>query len=271
MGMVVFCQIRSWQDLTKELGCDALKNDKYQIELISSGMAGDIFWHWFEQDEPLMKGFTRRTGKTFETILLAADKTIYYPEFDEKINVDVNYVGSYIPAKREFLDANIKPLSSKYKLKIYGSDWSLSNRALGKIQKAGQYFNINFLKSVRKINLSLEDERKLYSSAKISLNVHEDHVRIKNCEINERTFKILACGGFEICDNVRLVRKYFNESEMIIADGGKDWFSKIDYYINHVDERSKISRRGMKKVLSHHTYHNRVEQIKTIYEKFKKQ
>ena len=218
-GLVVFCQVGPWNHLVEGIGSTPLKNNPKYIELISSGLAGDIFWHWFEQDEPLMNGFVEGTGKKFETIILAADKTVYYPEFSNKFDIDFSYVGSYLPSKREYLKKNIIPLSKKYKVKIFGSDWTFINRFLGLVQKIGQLFNINPLKHIRKIKLTIDDERRLYSSSKINLNVHENHVIKHNCEINERTFKILACGGFEICDNLPLIRKYFTDKEIVKIPG----------------------------------------------------
>ena len=266
-GLIVFCQIRAWQYLDYVGG---LKYDKKQVDLIKRGLAGDIFWHCFEQDEPLMEGFTKETGYKFKTIHQAADKIIYYHDYDKNLVCDLAYVGSFLPAKSQFMKKNVLPLKDKYDLRIYGSDWTFWSRCLGKVQKFGQYFNIDFLKRMRKIHLSLNGERKLYSSAKICLNVHEEQVKKYDCEINERTFKIMACGGFELCDNVKLLQKFFTEKELVIAEDSKDWFEKIDYYLKHPKERKIIAEAGRKKVLAEHTYHNRVRQIIDICLNFKK-
>ena len=140
---------------------------------------------------------------------------------------------------------------------------------LGYLQKVGQYFNIESLKHIRKIPLSIDGERKVYSSSIISLNIHEDHQRKFGSDFNERTLKIIACGGFEICDNVRIIRKYFNEHELVIAEDTKDWFEKIDYYIKNPEKRLPIIEAGRSKVLTKHTYHNRVEQIINLYVNFR--
>ncbi|HSV94376.1 MAG TPA: glycosyltransferase [Spirochaetia bacterium] len=269
-GMVVFCQVGSWNHLTNIFGAEALKDNKKYIQLIKNNIAGDIYWHWFEQDEPLMKGFVEGTSKKFETILLAADKTVYFPEYSKDFIYDFNYVGSFLPSKREYLKKNIFPLIKKYQIKIFGSDWTAWNRFLGIIQKFGQYFNIEPFKNVRKLMLTVDDERRLYSSSKICLNVHENHVIKHNCEINERTFKILACGGFEICDNLPIIRKYFSEKELVIAKNSKDFSKKIAYYLKHDKERKKISKAGYKKVIKFHSYHNRAQQILDLFESFKK-
>lgn len=271
-GLVVYCQIGAWNGTSAKVEAisSALKHRHEQVALIKNALAGDIYWHWFKQDEPLMDGFTQTTGRTFSTIHLAADKTQYYQSVDAQFECDVCYVGSNLPAKRDFFKKHIYPLKSKYDLRTYGSDWTLNSRILGKIQKVGQYFNINQLKKVRSLSLTLNDERKLYSTARISLNVHEEQVKIHNCEINERTFKILACGGFQICDDVPLLRNFFNSSELVIAESTADWFDKIAYFLEHPEQRRSIAEAGRKKVLSEHTYHNRVKQVEDLYMDFKK-
>ena len=265
-GLVVFCQVRAWQPVTNVaeaggLATGALKDHKKERSLVESGLAGDVFWHWFEQDEPLMEGFSEGTGRRYETIHQAADRVAYYPDFDQAFQCDLAYVGSYLRAKRQFLRTNVLPLRREYDLQIHGSDWTRTNRLLGHAQRVGQYFNITPLKRLRRLHLSLDDERKLYSSARICLNVHEEQVRRTGSEINERTFKILACGGFELCDNVKLLRRFFGENELVTAEGGSDWREKIDHYLRHGDERDEIARAGFRKVMSEHTYHHRAHQI----------
>ena len=271
-GLVVFAQVRAWRSLgnfrsTGSVATGSLENSKREVELISSGRAGDVFWHWFEQDEPLMDGFVETTKRPFETIHQAADRIVYFPDKDDQFTCDLSYVGSYLPAKRKFLRENVLPLGQTLDLRIYGSDWTLPNRALGYVQRLGQYFNIRPLKGIRKLGLSLEDERRLYSSSRICLNVHEAQVQRTGCEINERTFKILACGGFQLSDNVRLMRRFFSASELVTAEGGRDWFDTVDYYLRHPEERASIAEAGRTKVLAKHTYHHRARQILDIADK----
>lgn len=264
-GLVVFCQIRAWHHVSSGgVAAGGLKDHRRERDLVTCGLAGDVYWHWFEQDEPLMDGFVEATGRRFETIHQAADATLYFPDRRDESSCDLAYVGSYLPAKRRFLRENVLPLRRRYDLRIHGSDWTFSNRLLKHVQRTGQYFNIRPLKEIRKLSLSIEDERQLYSSARICLNVHEEQVRRTGCEINERTFKVLACGGFQLCDNVRLLRRFFSASELVIADGGRDWFDKVDYYLNHPEERATIAEAGRRKVLSRHTYHHRATDIMSI-------
>lgn len=270
-GLVVFTQVPSWKKQNNQFGGGNLKEDKKLVDLVKKGYAGDIFFHWLEQDDPSMNGFTKVTGYPFYTVLLAADTKRFFYEYDPKYKCDISFVGSFLPDKREIFKEYLLPLKNKYNVKIYGSDWTTTDRFLGIVQKAGQYFNINPLKHVRQLKLPLSDERKVYSSSLVSLNLHERHQRVYGSDFNERTLKIIASGGFEICDNVKVLRKYFSEKELVIAENKRDWFEKIDYYIKNPDKRIPIIKASMKKVLKEHTYYNRVNQFISIYEAFKKE
>lgn len=267
-GLVVFNQVRSWKKQDPRFACSNLQADAFLVSLINKGLAGDIFFRWIARDDPAMEGFTEATGYPFHTILLAADTNRYYYDYDPRYKADISFVGSLLPCKREFIKKHLFPLMKKYNVKIYGSDWTLGSRLLGYVQKVGQYFNIEPLKHVRKVPLSLEDERKVYSSSTISLNIHEDFARKFGSDFNERTLKIPASGGFEICDNVRAVRDHFDENELVVAKNTDDWFEKIDYYIKHPEKRIPIIEAGRRKVLAEHTYHNRARQIIGIYKDF---
>ena len=268
MGGKIFVNTPFWKSplsKTRVNESRSLSENTEYVKLIKSFEFGDVYYNICEQDDPRMAGFEETTGYKHQTIPLAADRVLLKGAFDSKYQADISYVGTFLPTKREFFKKNVFPMSDKYKLKIYGQDWTKRDRILGWIQKAGQYFNVPGLKSIRKPKLALEDEGKIYASSTISINVHEDYQRKFGGDCNERTFKIPACGGFEICDNVAAVRKYFSANELVVAENGEDWYEKIDYYINNPDKRLPIARAGREKVLAEHTYHNRVEQIINIY------
>lgn len=273
-GLVMFTKIDSWNlpiNKTRFNESRCMKDDKDAINLIKNGLLGDIFFHVIEQGDERMNGFEKATGYKYNTIPLAADKIILKSEYEEKFKSDVSYIGTCLPAKRDFFSKYVFPLKKKYNLKLYGQDWTFFDRIIGWIQRGGQYCNIPYLRSIVKPKLKLEDEGKIYKSSLISINVHENYQKEFGGDCNERTFKIPFCGGFEITDDVACIRKYFNEGEeIIIAKDEKEWFEKIDYYIKNPKERLKIIEAGRKKVLAEHTYHNRVQQIIDLYYEYKR-
>ena len=272
-GMIMFTWISFWNSPLEKSRINeakSLKDEKDKIEMIKNGLLGDIFFIQLEQEDKRMEGFKEETGKDFVTIPLAADKTLIFNEYDKKFEGDISYIGTNLPQKRKFFKEQLFPLGKKYELKLYGQDWTSKDKLLGWIQKFGQYFNINFLKKVQSPKLDLNDERKIYSSSKICVNIHEDYQKEFGGDFNERTYKIPLCKGFEITDDVASIRKYFEDGkEIVIAKDKEDWFKKIDYYMNHPEERKKIAEAGYKKVLKSHTYNNRAEQFIALYNKVK--
>jgi len=232
--------------------------------------------YYGETEDPYMEDFKKETGKEYHIITNAAHHKRHFPvESVEKYKCDIVFLGAMMPNKRKALEMLLLPLKKKYNVKIYGPNWTLQDNMLRALAKASRKLglkNLNTWISNMRISVPTEDENKLYSSAKICLNIHERAEHIKSHVIlNERTFKIPACGGFEICDFVPPLRKYFTEEEMVMADDKngdwvKDWFEKIDYYLKHDEERLTIQKRGTEKALKNHTYINRVGQILLLLE-----
>ncbi len=243
------------------------KNRSY-IELIKSGNYGDVYYNVCEKDDERMAGFDKEFGFGHETILLAADDIINYPETSELFTSDISFLGTNLPDKRKFFEERLFPLGEKYKLRLYGQDWSYLDKLTGMVKKFGQLFDVPYLKNLQKPTLALEDERKIYFNSIISLNIHEEYQRIYGGDCNERTFKIPLCGGFEVVDDISCIRKYFIDGkDIIIAKDKNDWFEKIDYYIRNPEKRAPIIEAGREKVANKHTYKNRVNQIIGIYNK----
>jgi spore maturation protein CgeB len=160
-------------------------------------------------------------------------------------------------------------LRKKYNVKLYGPGWTAKDDFLRTTAYAARKIGLTGLNdrlSKLRITVPPQEENQLYSSAKICINLHEARTGAgKNRVIlNERTFKIPACGGFEICDFVTpedVLRRYFKEDEMVYAKDAEDWFRKIDHYMNHDDERERIRKKGSERALRDHLYTNRVRVI----------
>ncbi|TRZ80984.1 hypothetical protein D4R86_03335 [bacterium] len=228
--------------------------------------------YYGEKEPECMAHFKKLIGKDYHTIAHAADKLHHFPVApSKKYAYDIAFLGAKLPMKKWFFDEILIPLTKKYKVGIFGPYWTIKDNFLRAIQAGTRKIKLartsDFINKLR-ITLPIEDESLLYSSAKISLNFHERESdgSQPNYILNQRTFKIPACGGFEICDDVPALRKYFKEDEMVIAKlSAKEWFEKIDYYLTHDKEREKIKKAGTKRALKDHTYHNRVEQIIKMY------
>jgi len=240
----------------------SLKDDKDFLDLTQNDLYGDAYFHVVEQDDERMDGFSRAIGNPYYSIPLAADRISLVPSVDERFASDLAYIGTNLPDKRTFFKENVFPLADKWKLKIYGQDWTKTDYLLGWVQRAGQYLNIPVLRSLRKPKLEFSDEAKIYRSAGISINVHEAYQRKYGGDCNERTFKIPFCGGFQVVDNVSCIRKYFPEpGELVIANSDREWCDMVSFYLHNPEARKEIIDAGQQRVLQEHTYHHRVQKI----------
>jgi spore maturation protein CgeB len=268
-GLKVFVSAPFWKHAfaTVRINEDVcISKNPFLLDFIRSGKYADVYYNVCEQGDPRMEGFDEATGYHCYTMPLAADKIVLKGSFKDKFKADVSYIGTNLPEKRPFFRDQVVPLKAKYDVKLYGQDWTRLDSLLGWVQRFGQYFDLPYLRNIRKPKLQLEDEACVYFSSLISINVHEEYQKKYGNDCNERTFKIPVSGGFEITDNVSCIKKYFEEEkEIIIAYDKKDWFEKIDYYVKNPDMRIKIIEEGKARVLRDHTYHNRVKAMLDIY------
>ena len=244
----------------------SLSGDKKILELIEKDLLGDAFFHGVEQEDERMHGFEEATGRIYHTIPLACDATLIDAASENsRFYSDLAFIGTNLPEKRAYILNNIKPLKRFSSVNFYGQDWTWYQRILGWMQRFGQYLNIPFLRTIQKPKYSFKDECSIYKSAKICINIHEDYQRIFGGDCNERAFKIPGYGGFQICDDVACIGKYFEvDKEIIIAKSANDWLEKTRYYLSNEAARNIIVRAGQKRVMAEHTYHHRARQMLQI-------
>lgn len=231
----------------------------HKIDAMRRGRYADFYHSYFE--EWLMRDFEAVTGQRYWKLPLAANRLRHYPvEPDPSMSCDVAFVGAYLPEKRQVFDRLLRPLRKRYRVRIHGRDWTPVDRAAGWIEGRVRWHTGIPLR-LRRPPLSYFDERVLYSSARISLNFHLDFQARLGADLNERTFRIPACGGFELCDWNQAVRAFFSADEVVMAEGPEDWLAKVDHLLHADSERERVRRAGLEKVLAQHTYHHRVAAV----------
>ena len=150
---------------------------------------------------------------------------------------------------------------------LWGPQWTTRDNVLRATSHACKSLEMRNLASLidrRRVSLPAERENQLYSSAKISLNFHEreDDGTQPHYIVNQRTFKIPACGGFQICDYVPAIAKYFDKTEIVMAKiDAEEWVEKVQYFMRQEDARRDIQERGIKRAQADHMYTNRVELV----------
>lgn len=79
-----------------------------------------------------------------------------------------------------------------------------------------------------------------------------------------RIFDLMACGGFVLSNYQAEIPELFAPGEdIVVYDSIPDMLAKIDYYLEHEEERLQIAENGYKKVKQFHSYD---ERIATMFE-----
>ncbi len=263
-GMIMATKVDFWRSQFGRFRINeakSLSNEREKTELIRVGLLGDIFFHVAEQGDPRMEGFVPATGKRWHTLRLACDLKHHFYDPDPKFVSDIAYVGTNLPEKRRLFRERLFPLRKDYDVRVYGQDWTLAARGLGFAQKIGQYFAIPWLARIQKPKLGFDDERKIYSSAQISVNFHEASQREMGGDVNERFFKILGCGGFQVTDWVASMDRLVPTGSFVAAKTEREWFDAIDTLMHRPEERRRRAEKGYDYVRAHHSYVNRALEL----------
>lgn len=217
-----------------------------------------------EREPDSMASFERDTGKRYVTMPQSANPRLHFPvPADPHFAYDVAFVGGKLPHKRWFNERVLAPLRRRYRVGLFGPGWTLrdnTKRALSKLWRLAGYSSIATRIDRSRFTISDDDERQLYASARICLNFHErepDNSQPHHI-VNQRTFKIAACGGFQIVDPVAALPRYFAADEIVTAGfDARDWHEKVAYYIRHEDERKAIQERATARAIKEHLAQHR--------------
>ncbi|MBL7108031.1 MAG: glycosyltransferase family 1 protein [Candidatus Cloacimonetes bacterium] len=106
-----------------------------------------------------------------------------------------------------------------------------------------KYFGYGWPTPVQTIDMN--EINKIYNQAIVCPNFHGKHQKGDFRMLNERVYQILACGGFQVCDYIPGIEKYFHASSLITAQTPKEWVKKINFYINNPELRKPFIKKGL--------------------------
>jgi len=224
-----------------------------------------------EREPDSVTTFGTDTGKQYVTMPQSANPHFHFPvPPDPKYSYDIAFIGAKLPHKRWFNEYVLAPLCKRYRVGLFGPGWTLRDNTLRAISKGARFINCRGFARLcdrSRFSISDEDETLLYASSKISLNFHErepDNSQPHHI-VNQRTFKIAACGGFQIIDPVAALTKYFAGDEIVTAgfDAG-EWMAKVEYFLHHETERKAIQEKATARALREHMAHNRVDLLERL-------
>jgi spore maturation protein CgeB len=165
----------------------------------------------------------------------------------EEYGSDVSFVGAgYYNRRRFFLGL------LDYHFRIWGSEWPLTPPLGDIVQRDGA--RIDTGTTVR-----------IFNASPVNLNLHSslhhEGVVPSGDFVNPRTFEIASCGAFQLVDRRTLLGELFGPGEMETFGDLAELRCKLDHFLAHPEERTRIAGRGRSRVLAEHTYGRRMEQL----------
>lgn len=111
------------------------------------------------------------------------------------------------------------------------------------------------------------DMYNLLSESKITINRHIDVA--ENYANNMRLFEATGMGAMLLTDKKKNLSQLFEVGKEVVEyDGEKDLLDKINYYLEHDEERIKIAKAGQKRTLKDHSYLSSMANIVEIIKKY---
>jgi spore maturation protein CgeB len=243
--------------------------DPRRADVLKRDDVADVYFG--EREPEQMEPFQRETGKRYHVIPNAANPALHFPVAPvPRYRYDIVYLGANLRKKRWFAEHILRPLRKKYRVGVFGPGWSVRDRVLragARLCRMARAFPVARAIDRARIAVPPEAERALYSSATVALNFHEreEDGSQPHYIVNQRTFKIPACGGFQICDEVPAIRKYFGDDELVMVPlDPAEWMARIEYFLRHEQEREAIRARGAQRARQEHLSTHRVQSVQAI-------
>ncbi len=101
----------------------------------------------------------------------------------------------------------------------------------------------------------------VFKQSRINLNIS---LRSIKSGIPLRAFDIMGSGGFLLSNfQADFLEHFIPGEDFVYYESKEDLLQKIGYYLNHEDERACIAKNGHDKVVSGHTFRDRVREFLT--------
>ena len=102
----------------------------------------------------------------------------------------------------------------------------------------------------------------IFKQSKINLNIS---MRGIHSGIPLRAIDIMAAGGFLLSNfQADFLDRFVPDEDFVYYESKEDLLQKIDYYLDHEEERKAIARSGHDKVAAEHTYRHRVREMMVV-------
>ena len=106
---------------------------------------------------------------------------------------------------------------------------------------------------------TLTEMPKVFHASKINLNIT---MRPIETGLSLRVWDVLGCGGFLLTNYQAEIPEYFEiGKDLETYESMEELEQKVQYYLNHEEERIEIAINGYEKVAKYHTYEQRLAEM----------
>ena len=149
--------------------------------------------------------------------------------------------------RNKSIETLITPLlRNNIRVDFWGHDWD----------KMNSYFNYNIPKDWLHGYLEYKGANKVYCSSKVILGLQN-----YDNQLTQRTYEILASGGFLLTNNTKAINNMFkSKKQLITTSSQEETLNLVKYYLNNEAERVKISNCG-REYISDYTYKEKAKYI----------
>ena len=169
---------------------------------------------------------------------LGYDPLIYYPKEVER-DIDVSFIGTPMPHRVEILERVAAYMSNMGGRMYVGGRW-YDDRYPWKVRSYRRKHPHLFPVLMNQA-LSPEEVAQIYRRSKIVLNINNNVHR----SVSPRTFEILATQTFQLMNRGQQSNGTLDfDRDLVQYEDVDDLIRKIDYYLQHEEEREQIAEHG---------------------------
>lgn len=170
-----------------------------------------------------------------------------YARMDLPVKFPVSFVGRPHGQRRRIIE---KVRAAGIDVSVWGTGWES-----GRLTQEDMIRVFN--QSAINLNFSEASQARRYR-----FKVWHNWFRRRVRQIKARTFEVSGCGGFLLTDPAENLSIYYEVNREIGSfNGTQDLIRKIQYFLDHEDERLTIADLGYARTLKEHTYQHRFREI----------
>lgn len=108
----------------------------------------------------------------------------------------------------------------------------------------------------------------VYNLAHVCINISNDEQKVadRRLDANNRLFDLAMAGCFQVSNAPQVVRRYFDETEVVAVDPPDQWVSVILDYLECPEKAEPFRTAALRRALAEHTWQHRAKQLLELIE-----